>query len=212
MNVVGFSAGCVGREGNVDRMVKAILEKSGCEHEFVKLTDLTYSGCKGCVQLCAKPLVCKLEDDLLPYYEKIKAADAVVVGSPVYFGSVNAATCAFIERFFGYRHVKCAIAGKPFVLVIGAGLPREGVMDKFAGLLAPFEVDVVDTVMYRTNIPPCFRCGLHRVCTIGGMYKVLGEAAHTLEVTPEMFKVWEDHPETVAAVDAAAEKLKALKR
>ncbi len=212
MNVVGFSAGCVGREGNVDRMVKAILEKSGSEHEFVKLTDLTYSGCKGCVQLCAKPLVCKLEDDLMPYYEKVKAADAVVVGSPVYFGSVNAATCAFIERFFGYRHVKCAIAGKPFVLVIGAGLPRKGLADQFAGLLAPFEVDIVDTVMYRTSIPPCFKCGLHKVCTIGGMYKVLGEAAHTLEVTPEMFKVWEDHPETVAAVDAAAGKLKTLKR
>jgi multimeric flavodoxin WrbA len=212
MNVVGFSAGCVGREGNVDRMVKTILEKSGCECEFVKLTDLTYSGCKGCVQLCAKPLVCKLEDDLLPYYEKVKAADAVVIGSPVYFGSVNATTYAFIERFFGYRHVECAIAGKPFVLVIGAGLPREGVMDRFAGLLEPFEVDIVDTVMYRTSIPPCFKCGLHKVCTIGGMYKVLGEAAHSLEITPEMFKVWEDHPETVAAVDAAAEKLKMLKR
>lgn len=212
MNVVGFSAGCVGREGNVDRMVKAILEKSGGEYEFVKLTDLTYSGCKGCVQLCAKPLVCKLEDDLLPYYEKIKAADAVVVGSPVYFASVNAATCAFIERFFGYRHVKCAIAGKPFVLVIGAGLPRQGVMDRFAGLLAPFEVDIVDAVLYRTNIPPCFSCGLHKVCTIGGMYKVIGEAAHTLEIKPEMFAAWEDHPQTVAAVDAAAERLKMLKR
>jgi hypothetical protein len=44
------------------------------------------------------------------------------------------------------------------------------------------------------------------------MYKVIGEAVHSLEVTPEMFKVWEDHPETVAAVDAAAEKLKMLKR
>ena len=213
MNVVGFSAGCVGREGNVDRMVKAILEKSGSEYEFVKLTDLTYSGCKGCVQLCAKPRVCKLEDDLLPYYEKIKTADAVVVGSPVYFALVNAATYAFIERFFGYRHVKCAIAGKPFVLVIGGGgFPAQAVKDQFAGLLAPFEVDIVDTVLYRTNIPPCFSCGFHKVCTIGGLYQVIGEAAHTLEIKPEMFTAWEDHPETVAAVDAAAEKLKMLKR
>ncbi len=29
MKVIGFSAGSVGREGNVDRMVKAILQKSG---------------------------------------------------------------------------------------------------------------------------------------------------------------------------------------
>ena len=55
MKVIGFSAGSVGREGNIDRMVKAILEKTGHEVEFIKLTDLDYSGCKGCVQLCAKP-------------------------------------------------------------------------------------------------------------------------------------------------------------
>lgn len=35
MKVIGFSAGGVGREGNIDRMVKAILERSG--HEVVDL-------------------------------------------------------------------------------------------------------------------------------------------------------------------------------
>ncbi len=208
MNVIGFSAGVTGRESNVDRMVKAILERSGCDCEYVKLTDLTYSGCRGCVQLCARPRVCKLEDDLLPYYEKIKTADAVVLGSPVYFASINAAIFAFVERFFGYRHVKCAIAGKPFLLVIAGGRPSEDVKDQFTGMLAPFEVEVVDTVVHRTNIPPCFSCGFHKVCTIGGMYKMIGEAAHSLEIQPEMFRTWEEQPETVAAIDAAAEKLK----
>ena len=72
MKVIGFSAGSVGREGNVDRMVKAILDKSHHDVEFVKLTDLTFSGCKGCVQLCASPQVCKLEDD----GETVAAIDA----------------------------------------------------------------------------------------------------------------------------------------
>ena len=49
MKVIGFSAGVVGRESNVDRMVQAILDKSGHEVEFVKLTDLSFTGCKGCV-------------------------------------------------------------------------------------------------------------------------------------------------------------------
>lgn len=66
MKAIGFSVGGVGREGNIDRMVKAILKKSGHDAEFVKLADLTYSGCKGCVQLCAKPQVCMLEDDAQP--------------------------------------------------------------------------------------------------------------------------------------------------
>ena len=56
MSILGFSAGAVGREGNVDRMVKAILDRSGHDTEFVKLTDLTYSGCKGCADQCAEPV------------------------------------------------------------------------------------------------------------------------------------------------------------
>jgi len=69
----------------------SILEKSGHEGEFVKLADLNYSGCKGCVRLCAGPQVCRLEDDAQPYYQNVKEADAVVIGTPVYFDTVTSA-------------------------------------------------------------------------------------------------------------------------
>ena len=135
MKVIGFSAGSVGREGNVDRMVKAICEKSGHEVEFVKLPDLTYSGCKGCVQLCARPQVCKLDDDAQPYYEKVREADAVVIGTPVYFGTVTATAWAFIERFFGYRHVDIPIAGKPFIAVIGGAMELDNAAKQMRPLI-----------------------------------------------------------------------------
>jgi len=208
MKVIGFSAGSVGREGNVDRMVKAILRKSGHEVEFVKLTDLNFSGCKGCVQLCAKPQVCKLEDDAQPYYEKIKQADAVVIGTPVYFDTITATVWAFIERFFGYRHVDIPIAGKPFVLVVGGALKLESAGDQLHKLLSPFHVNVLDTVTFMSKVPPCFKCGRHRECEIGGMYMMLGDAAKDVRVTKDMFTQWEDQCEVAAAVDTAAEKLK----
>ena len=208
MKVIGFSAGSVGREGNVDRMVKAILEKSGHEVEFVKLTDLTYSGCKGCVQLCANPQVCKLEDEAQPYYEKIKQADAVVIGTPVYFNTMTATVWAFIERFFGYRHVDVAIAGKPFVLVVGGALLLDSAVEQLHKVLGVFELKVLDTVRYLSKVPPCFKCGRHRDCEIGGMYRMLGDAAKDVTITKEMFTRWEDNCEVAAAVDAAAEKLK----
>lgn len=66
MKAIGFRAGSVGREGSIDRMVRAILEKRGRGVEFVKLTDLNDCGCKGCVSLCAKPQVCKLEEGVMP--------------------------------------------------------------------------------------------------------------------------------------------------
>jgi multimeric flavodoxin WrbA len=208
MKVIGFSAGSVGREGNIDRMVKAILDKSGHEVEFVKLADLNYSGCKGCVQLCAKPQVCKLADDAQPYYQKIKDADAVVIGTPVYFDTMTAMVWAFIERFFGYRHVDIPIADKPFVLVVGGALMLDSTVEQLHKILSMFEVNVLDTVRYQSKVPPCFKCGRHKECEIGGMYKMLGDAAKEVKITKEMFTRWEDDSQVAAAVDAAAEKLK----
>ncbi len=208
MKVIGFSAGSVGREGNVDRMVKAILEKSGHEVEFVKLADLNYSGCKGCVPLCAGPQVCKLEDDAQPYYQKVKEADAVVIGTPVYFNTITATVWAFIERFFGYRHVDIPIAGKPFVLVVGGAMMLDSAVEQLHKVLGPFHVNVLDTVRFVSKTPPCFKCGRHKECEIGGMYRMFGDAAKELTITKEMFTRWEDDSEVAAAVDAAAEQLK----
>jgi len=189
-------------------MVKAILDKTQAETEFVKLTDLSYSGCKACVHLCADPQVCVLEDDLLPFYQKLKDADAVVLGSSVYFGTINATMISFIERFFGYRHVTCAIKGKPFVLISsGGGEDFEGVGDHFRKMLRPFSVKILDMVQYRSGIPPCFSCGRHQECSIGGLYGAIGKAAHTMEVKPEHFRKWEELPQIDSAIDDAAIKL-----
>ena len=210
MNVLGFSAGGTGREGNIDRMVKTILDKSGNETEFVKLADLSYSGCKGCVHLCARPQVCKLEDDLFPYYQKLKEADAVVVGAPVYFDSINSMALSFIERFFGYRHVDIPIAGKPFILVVGGGMMLDAAVEQLRQMLSHFEVNIIDTIRFQSRIPPCFRCGRHKECEIGGLYRMLGDAAHELTITPEMFNQWEDDQDAMAAVEKAAESLRNL--
>ena len=210
MKVIGFSAGSVGREGNIDRMVKAILDKSGHEVEFVKLTDLSFSGCKGCVQLCARPQVCKLEDDAQPYYQKVKEADAVVIGTPVYFDTITSTVWAFIERFFGYRHVDIPIAGKPFVTVVGGGMMLDASVEQLHRLLGAFEVNVLDTVKFQSKVPPCFKCGRHKECEIGGLYQMLGDAAKELTITKEMFTRWEDDSADAAAIDAAAEKLKKI--
>jgi NAD(P)H-dependent FMN reductase len=188
-------------------MVKAILEKSGHEVEFVKLADLNYSGCKGCVQLCAKPQVCTLEDDAQPYYQKVKEADAVVIGTPVYFDTMASMAWTFVERFFGYRHVDIPIAGKRFVTVVAGAMMLDSAVEQLHKALSMFEVNVLDTVRFNSKVPPCFKCGRHKECEIGGLYMMLGDSAKELTITKEMFTKWEDDSATAAAVDAAAEKL-----
>jgi multimeric flavodoxin WrbA len=210
MKILGFSAGSIGREGNVDRMVKAILDQSGHDAEFVKLTDLTFSGCKGCVHLCAGPQVCKLKDDAQPYYEKIMEADAVVIGSPVYMNTVSTTASAFVERFYGYRHKDIQIAGKPFVSVVGGAMMVDAAQETMQNMLGIYDADVISSIAFKSSVPPCFKCGHHRECKIGGAYMMFGDAAKDLTIKKEMFTRWEDDSETVSAIDAAAELLRKI--
>ena len=207
MNIIGFSSGVIGRESNVDRMVKAVLERTGANTEFVKLTDLSYSGCKGCVELCAKPQVCRLEDDLLPYYKKIKEADAVVIGSPIYMSDINGSMVSFIERFFGYRHVTVAVQSKPFLAIACGHKKSRDITERIERRLGTYRVKLTDIIEYISKAPPCLSCGRHRECSIGGLYGMLGEKAHSVEVTEEMFCRWEDDPDAVRRIDKAAGKL-----
>ena len=76
-------------------------ESVGAETEYINLYDLEFKGCRSC-------LVCKLkskakckcywDDDLTPLIEKILNADALLIGSPIYFGEPTSEFRALIER------------------------------------------------------------------------------------------------------------------
>jgi multimeric flavodoxin WrbA len=51
----------------------------------------------------------------------VRDADAVVLGSPIHFATVNAAMIAFISRLWGFRHVTIPIKNKPFALALRKG-------------------------------------------------------------------------------------------
>ncbi|MBC8498625.1 flavodoxin family protein [Candidatus Bathyarchaeota archaeon] len=209
MKIIGVSAGVVGHDSNIDRMVKAIMEKSSDDHEFIKLNDLDYSACKGCSWLCAKPQICTLEDDLQPYVQKVRDADAVVLGSPIHFRTVSPTMLSFISRLWGFRHVDYVLKDKPFALALsGINADRGTPEEDFRRALSVFKVDVLDVIKYSSRIPPCYRCGRHQECEIGGAYSLWGDKARSLVIRPELFNRWEDNEETVNRVDAIVEKLK----
>jgi len=74
----------------------------GAEVELVQLYDLNFSGCLSCFS--CKSLkrkedgVCAIKDDLSAVLDRVKEADALVIGTPVYFGVESAVTRAFLER------------------------------------------------------------------------------------------------------------------
>ena len=71
------------------------------EVKTVRLYGLDYKGCMSCMACKIKGKasnVCKFKDELTPVLEEIAQADALVLGSPIYFGDVTAQMRAFLER------------------------------------------------------------------------------------------------------------------
>ena len=106
-----------------EHTLKAIAEE-GLETELIRLAGLNISPCNACM-LCRKEVEkCSIEDDLQPIYAKMKEADAIILASPVYFGSVTALLKAFLERAGYMSYPKKPFAGKvggPLVVARRAG-------------------------------------------------------------------------------------------
>ncbi len=103
--------------------LKAIAEE-GIETEIVPLAGKDIRPCTACMA-CSKKEECSIKDDLMPIYEKMKAADGIILASPVYYGSCTALLKGLMERT-GYisRFNKEPFKGKvggPLVVARRAG-------------------------------------------------------------------------------------------
>jgi multimeric flavodoxin WrbA len=90
---------------NTATMLQTALEgaaAAGAETELVNLYSLNFKGCASCFsckRLDRKAVgVCALKDDLRPILERVREADALLLGTPVYYGAETACTRAFLER------------------------------------------------------------------------------------------------------------------
>jgi multimeric flavodoxin WrbA len=104
MNVIGIN-GSPRKQWNTATLVAKALEGAaaqGATTELVHLYDLDFKGCRSCFACKTRGGKsygkCVLNDDLAPVLEKIAAADALVIGSPIYFGTVTGETRSFLER------------------------------------------------------------------------------------------------------------------
>jgi len=83
-------------------------QDAGASAEMVNLYSLNFKGCTSCFacKLKSRPHgSCAMKDDLSPVLEKIKAADAIIFGSPIYFMNMSAGMIAFIERLFFSNYI-----------------------------------------------------------------------------------------------------------
>jgi multimeric flavodoxin WrbA len=125
MKAVGI-VGSPRKGGNTELLtahcLKAMAEE-GLETELVRLAGLDIRGCNAC-GYCRDKEGCSIEDDAQPVIEKMLAADAIVVGSPVYFSSETALVKGLLERAgyaYGFRRRYEGKVGGPLVVARRAG-------------------------------------------------------------------------------------------
>lgn len=102
MKVVGFN-GSPRKDGNTSIAIKAVfneLEKEGIETELVHIGQNPVYGCTDC-EACKKNKdgFCIIDSDIVnECLKKMYESDGIIIGSPVYFGSVTPQIKAFIDR------------------------------------------------------------------------------------------------------------------
>jgi multimeric flavodoxin WrbA len=122
MKVVGFN-GSPREDGNTYLAIKTVfevLEKEGIDTELIHIAGKPVHGCNAC-GACKKTGdgLCIIDSDILnECQKKMYESDGIIIGSPVYFGSVTPQVKSLIDRS-GY----CARAGGNLLKrKVGAGV------------------------------------------------------------------------------------------
>ena len=110
MKAIGI-VGSPRKNGNTEiytrHTLKAISEE-GIDTEIITLAGMDIKPCNACM-VCKEKETCPIKDDVFPIYQKMKAADAVILASPVYFGSATAQIKALMDRagYIGRSQGRC---------------------------------------------------------------------------------------------------------
>ena len=104
MKVIGINGG-PRKKWNTAILLGRALEgaaSKGAETEMVHLYDLSFKGCISCFACKTKGGKsygrCVVEDDLKPVLKMVDEVDAMILGSPIYFGTVTGEMRSFMER------------------------------------------------------------------------------------------------------------------
>ncbi|MHA2175663.1 MAG: flavodoxin family protein [Candidatus Hodarchaeales archaeon] len=196
VQILGISGSPI-PNSNTDRAVMAVLNSSGLETEFVKLSDINVGPCRACRE-CVTDNVCKKPDDFPELAKKVKEADALVIGAYCPYSNIDAYTKAFLERLWSMRHVKNLNRGKLVGIIVTGLVPRAN-GHKRRNLLLKFlkpyikpqlpansvvksieremkmeRMRIIGSIKVKGNVP-CLICGNGDECVMSGVPIIFGK-------------------------------------
>ncbi|NLC11200.1 MAG: flavodoxin family protein [Firmicutes bacterium] len=109
------------RHGNSELLLQFFvraLEKKGLNVSSIRVNDLNIRPCQAC-DSCAKTGECILKDDMQSIYPRVAAARAMVLASPIYFGTLSGQLKIFIDRFQCWWQAKYQLKKPKVTLEMG---------------------------------------------------------------------------------------------
>lgn len=204
MKILGISGSTRKNEtSGVDKLVRTVLENTGCEYELISLRNKKISGCIACMG-CVKDNICKVKDDMASLRDKIVEADAYVIGAPNFYSTLNAVTHAFIERWYQFRHQTGRTQwGKLAVAVGVGGVSGQEPADDIERMTMYSFVETVAKVTGQ-GAASCYTCGYGETCQVGIPNMLHGpDVRITDEIIPDVRK----QPDVMAAAEEAGKLL-----
>jgi len=196
IEVLGISGSPI-KNSNTDRLVKAVLNATGLESEFVKLSTINVRPCLACKK-CVPDNLCKVKDDFPELSEKIKKAKALIIGAYIPYGQIDGFTKALLERFWSLRHVNNLLRGKLCATVLTGLQPDalDNVNQSLAAELRDYErMDLIGQLTVQGNLP-CLTCGEGDECEMSGLKVMYGPDARTSDFrysqVEDQKEVWEE--------------------
>lgn len=99
MNVLAIN-GSARKDGNTAILLDTALEplrQLGFQTELIQLSGMEIHPCKACWG-CGGQKNCLVHDDFCAIFDRMMAADAIILGSPVYSANISARMQALLER------------------------------------------------------------------------------------------------------------------
>jgi len=110
-----------GNSSTLAKQVSSGAKDAGATVELFNLHDMNIKPCSAC-DGCRKKRAtgCVIRDDMQKLYPKMRAADAIVIASPIYWFTVSAQTKLFMDRWyaFGADENYKVLAEKKFGIVL----------------------------------------------------------------------------------------------
>jgi len=115
----------------------------GAETELWSTAGKNLHGCDGDLA-CLEAGICKINDDMQELYPKVREADGIIFGSPIYWSSCTSQAKMVIDRFW-LLVIQQALVGKVAgIIAVGGSYGMLGVKQEFLDIITPSHMIFAD--------------------------------------------------------------------